>query len=240
MSGSKRGILCCMEVRILAFASAAEAMGRTESSLSVAEGTTVAMLRRELEGRHPELGALWERLAVAVNGEIADSNQLLTEGCEVALLPPVSGGSSRASLVDGELDLDSLEREMHDPGAGALLVFVGRPRNRTGDREVLRLVYQAYESMAVAALDKIAGDLESATVGLRVRIVHRLGEVEIGRPSVAIAVSSPHRDASYQASREALERLKREVPIWKQEVYADGEATWREVEPLATPVEFNS
>lgn len=231
-----------MEVRLLAFASAAEAIGATESALELDDGATVAELRSLLERRHPDLGLLWERLAVAVDGEIARPDRALAEGCEVALLPPVSGGSAspRARLVDGEIDLAALESEMADPGSGALLIFLGRPRNRTGDRAVLRLVYEAYRPMAEAALDRIAADLEAATAGLRLRIVHRLGTVEIGRPSVAIAVCSPHRDASYRASREALERLKREVPIWKQEVYTDGAASWREVEPLAGPVTAGS
>jgi molybdopterin synthase catalytic subunit len=231
-----------MKVRLLAFASAADAVGAAESVLELDDGASVGELRRLLERRYPALGPLWERLAVAVDGEVARPDQVLTDGCEVALLPPVSGGSSspRARLVDGEIDLAMLEREMADAGSGALLVFLGRPRDRTGDRAVLRLVYQAYRTMAEAALERIAADLEAATDGLRLRIVHRLGTVEIGRPSVAIAVSSPHRDAAYRASREALERLKREVPIWKQEIYRDGESSWREVEPLAGPVTARS
>ena len=86
--------------------------------------------------------------------------------------------------------------------------------------------------MAEAALERIARELEADAPGLRVRIVHRLGDIEIGQPSVAIAVSSPHREAAYRASREALERLKREAPIWKREHYSDGSTAWREEEVL--------
>ncbi len=223
-----------MRIRLLAFASAAEAIGGGEGELELPAGASVADLRRVLEERHPALGRLWERLAVAVDGEVAGPERQLTDGCEVALLPPVSGGSAapRARLVDGTIDLAELTREMSDPGSGALLIFLGRPRGRTGERAVRRLEYQAYEPMATAALERIALDLEAAVAGLSVRIVHRLGAVPIGEPSVAIAVSSPHRDASYRASREALERLKREVPVWKQEVYQDGGTAWREEEPL--------
>lgn len=223
-----------MKIRLLAFASAAEAIGSGETTYELASGGTVADLRRSLEARHPELGALWDRLAVAVDGEVAAPDRALTEGCEVALLPPVSGGvqAHRAQLVDGAIDLAELAAEMTDPGSGALLIFLGRPRDRTGERAVERLVYQAYRPMAETALDRIAAELEATTAGLSVRIVHRLGPVEIGEPSVAIAVSSPHRDASYSASREALERLKREVPVWKQEIYEDGGSAWREEEPL--------
>lgn len=226
-----------MRVKLLAFASAAEAIGAAESSMDLPDGATVADLRQSLEARHPEIAALWQRLAVAVDGSVVDSDHTLSEDSEVALLPPVSGGmdSSRARLVDAPIDVSNLSSEMVDAGAGALLVFLGRPRNRTGDRDVLRLNYQAYKPMAVAALDRIALELEAQTPGLSVRIVHRLGDVDIGQPSVAIAVTSPHREAAYIASREALERLKREVPIWKQELYADGGDAWREEEPLSTP-----
>lgn len=222
-----------MKIRLLAFASVAEAIGGGERALELADGSTVADLRRILEERHSELGPLWERLAVAIDGEISRPDRLLSDGCEVALLPPVSGGGApRTRLVDDAIDVDALAREMSDPGSGALLIFLGRARNRTGDRAVRRLTYDAYRPMAEAALERIAADLETATAGLSVRIVHRLGAVEIGEPSVAIAVSSPHRDASYRASREALERLKREVPVWKREIYEDGQAAWREEEPL--------
>jgi len=228
-----------MRIHVLAFATAADAIGTGESLIELPEGSTLADLRRSLEDRHAELGPIWSRLAVAVDGEFTGDESPLTDGCEVALLPPVSGGSrasqqsSRAQLVEAEIDPGRLAQEMVDPGAGALLVFLGRPRNRTGERVVLRLSYQAYEPMALSALERIAADLESAHPGLQLRFVHRLGSVEIGEPSVAIAVSSPHRQAAYDASREALERLKREVPIWKREHYADGEASWREEEPLA-------
>jgi len=227
-----------MRVRLLAFASAAEAIGSNESSIELPSSCTVADLRRLLEERHPEIGALWARLAVAVDGTVVGSEHPLEDGCEVALLPPVSGGSheTRAQLVDTEIDVAELTAAMSDPASGALLVFLGRPRNRTGDRDVSELRYQAYRPMAEAALERIAADLEADLPGLSVRIVHRLGTVGIGQASVAIAVSSPHRDASYTASRAALERLKREVPIWKREIYADGGEAWREEEPLAAPI----
>jgi molybdopterin synthase catalytic subunit len=224
-----------MKVHVLAFASAAEAIGSGESVVELPEGSSLVDLRRDLESRHPELTPIWGRLAIAVEGEFAGDEASLSDGCEVALLPPVSGGAPRARLVDAGIDLRGLAEEMVDPGAGALLVFLGRPRDRTGDRAVSRLSYEGYRPMALDALDRIAAELEGAHPGLQVRIVHRLGEVGIGEASVAIACSSPHRQAAYEASREALERLKREVPIWKREHYRDGSAAWREEEPLARP-----
>lgn len=223
-----------MKIHVLAFATAAEAIGAGESLIELPEGSSLADLQRTLEGRHPALIPIWDRLAVAVDGEFTGEEASLQDGCDVALLPPVSGGIQlpKAQLVESEIDAGQLARQMVDPGAGALLVFLGRPRNRTGDRTVSRLSYQAYRPMALSALKRIADDLERSHPGLELRFVHRLGDVEIGEPSVAIAVSSPHRQAAYEASREALERLKREVPIWKREHYEDGDAAWREEEPL--------
>ena len=109
-----------------------------------------------------------------------------------------------------------------------------RARERRGHRVDAKLTYSAYRPMAAQALERIAVRARArATEGLRVAIVHRLGEVPVGEASVAIAIAAPHRAAAYEASRPALERLKSEVPIWKREHYADGSAAWREEEPLA-------
>ena len=136
-----------------------------------------------------------------------------------------------AELVDGPIDVDRVVRSVEDPGFGAVVVFLGTVRNHHAGRQVEKLTYSAYRRMAVDTLARIVSDLESS--GLRASIVHRLGEVPMGEPSVVIAVGSPHRAAAYEASRTALERLKAEVPIWKREHYAEGEAVWREEESLS-------
>jgi molybdopterin synthase catalytic subunit len=102
-------------------------------------------------------------------------------------------------------------------------------------RGVERTPNSAYRALADTRLREIARRLEARHPGARVAIVHRLGVIEVGAPSVVIAVASPHREAAYAASREALERLKAEVPIWKREHYVGGESSWREEEPLPTP-----
>jgi MoaE-MoaD fusion protein len=224
-----------MRVRVVAFASAAEALGSGALELELADGSRLADLKRRLEAGRPGLGELWPRWAIAVAGELAEAETALADGVEVALLPPVSGGAPRTRLVDGPIDLAAVEAEAHGPRCGAALLFVGRVRDHHGTRRVSGLTYEAYRPMAEAALERIADELASAAPGLDLRIVHRLGEVDVGEASVVIAVASPHRAAAYEASREAIERLKREVPIWKRERYADGGAAWREEEPLAKP-----
>jgi molybdopterin synthase catalytic subunit/molybdopterin converting factor small subunit len=220
-----------MKVRILAFASAGDALGATELEMELPDGSRVADLRARLDRDHPALGPLWPRLAVAVDGRIAGRDALLSDGVEVALLPPVSGGSGRTGLVDGPIDLDAAVRSVEDPGFGAVVTFLGTVRNHHAGRAVRKLTYTAYRRMAADVLARIASELEAAAP-VRVAIVHRLGEVPVGEPSVVIAVGSAHRAAAYEASRAALERLKAEVPIWKREHYAEGEAVWREEEPL--------
>jgi len=231
-----------MRITIVAFATAADALGAPELELEVPAGTRIEDLRRLLEAEHPGLTPLWPRLAVAIDGDIARSEEKITDGAEIALLPPVSGGrpdtseatttEPLAELTEDPLDVDRITAAVSGPTRGAVLLFLGTVRNSHRDRAVERLTYSAYRPMAEARLRRIVQDLQAGETDLRAAIIHRLGDVPVGEPSVAIAVASPRRAAAYEASREALERLKAEVPIWKQEHYADGETAWREEEPL--------
>lgn len=224
-----------MRIRLLAFASAGDALGSHELDLDLPEGSRVEDLRTRLNQDYPALEPLWPGLAVAVDGELAAPGHPLVEGAEVALLPPVSGGSGRppkAALVETPIDVTSVARAVATPESGALLLFVGTVRNHHQGRPVERITYSAYRPMAERAMLRIVSELEEEIDGLQVAMVHRLGELAVGEASVVIAVASPHREAAYEASRQALERLKREVPIWKREHYADGQAAWREEESL--------
>jgi molybdopterin synthase catalytic subunit len=223
-----------VRIRVVAFASASEALGATEREMILDRGTDVGSLRELLAERHPALELLWPRLAVAVDGEPATAETRLEDGSEVALLPPVSGGADQpiAALTDSAIDAAELVREVAAASCGAVLLFLGTVRDHHGGRRVERLTYHAYRSMAQSTLSRLVSELETESPGCRVGIVHRLGEVPIGEASVAIAVAAPHRERAYQLSRRALERLKREVPIWKRELYSDGELAWREEESL--------
>ncbi len=224
-----------MIVRLLAFASAREALGTAERDVTLATGT-LAELRSTLEAERPAIADLWPRLAIAVDGEIVSGDRGLDDGAEVALLPPVSGGSGErpaATLSDGPLDVAALVEAVRDPACGATVVFLGRVRDRRESRRVVGLDYEAYRPMALAALDRILREVATTHAGARLAVTHRLGAVAVGEVTVAIAAASPRRSAAYSASRELLERLKREVPIWKRERYADGGAAWREEESLA-------
>ena len=160
-------------------------------------------------------------LLYAVNKEYADASRLLADGDEVALIPPVSGGAFR--LTHGPVNLTAVVVEVVDEQAGAIATFLGTVRAQSRGREVIALEYEAYEEMAEDVMSAIADDLLARYELCKVAMSHRLGRVEVGETSVAIAVSAPHRQDALAACADAIEALKAQVPLWKKELYADGE-----------------
>jgi len=184
---------------------------------------------RELEGLERvadvwpalELGDEPPGLLYAVNKEYAEHDRALAEGDEVAVIPPVSGGSFR--LSEEPLALDGAVREVADERAGAIATFVGTTRIDSRGRTVQYLEYEAYEGMAEEVMQRIAAELKSRYDLSGVAIHHRVGRVGIGETSVVIAVSATHRQDALAACREAIDTLKETVPLWKKEVYEGGE-----------------
>ena len=167
------------------------------------------------------LGDEPDGLLYAVNREYADAGRELADGDEVALIPPVSGGSFR--VTEEPLSLDAVVGEVADGSAGAVASFLGTVRRESRGRTVLYLEYEAYVEMAEGVMAQIAADLEQRYDLWAVAIHHRVGRVEIGEASVAIAVSAPHREDALAACKEAIDTLKQTVPLWKKEVYEGGE-----------------
>jgi molybdopterin synthase catalytic subunit/molybdopterin converting factor small subunit len=170
-----------------------------------------------------ELGDEPGGLLYAVNREYVERGHALRDGDEVALIPPVSGGSSAFVITGEPLDLARVVAEVERVEAGAIATFVGTVRRTSRGRDVDYLEYEAFEEMAEPMLARLAGDLTARHGLSAVAIHHRTGRVEIGEPSVAIAVSAPHRAAALEACREAIDTLKETIPLWKKEVYAGGE-----------------
>lgn len=127
-------------------------------------------------------------------------------------------------IVDGPIDVLSVRAAVEDAGFGAVLVFEGVGRNAFGGRPVAALEYEAWPEVAEAALAGIAADVRTRWPDARIAVVHRTGRVAIGEASVVIAVGAPHRDEAYLASRYTIDTLKERLPVWKKEIYADGEA----------------
>lgn len=198
---------------------------------------TVAQLMNRLCGEHSNIAKLLRRCRIAVNGEYVDDDWLISEGDEIALIPPVSGGlegmMSMASgwhcnLTDIPINLSEVIAQAIDAGVGAVALFIGVVRGHSGGREVIALEYEAYEAMAREKLDEIARGLLHSYRLKKLIIIHRIGKANVGEVVVAIAASSEHRHEAIEACREAIERLKRDVPIWKKEVFVDG---WEWVMP---------
>ncbi len=184
---------------------------------------------RELEGVSTvadvwpalDLGDEPDGLLYAVNRRYADRDTALADGDEVALIPPVSGGAFR--LTDEPIDPAAVIREVSDPRAGGIATFIGTTRVESRGRTVHYLDYEAYGGMAEQMMEELAGELKRKHELCSVAITHRVGRVEIGEPSVVIAVSAPHRAAALAACAEAIDTLKETVPLWKKEVYEGGE-----------------
>ena len=168
-----------------------------------------------------DLGEEPEGLLYALNKEYADRDQLLTDGDEVALIPPVSGGAFR--LTGEPLSFDAVVDEVRSDQAGAIATFIGTTRLQSRGRTVLHLDYEAYEEMAEQAMAQIAAELKGRYDLCEIAIHHRTGRVEIGEASVVIAVSAPHRQDALAACKDAIDTLKEQVPLWKKEFYEGGE-----------------
>lgn len=168
-----------------------------------------------------DLGDEPDGLLYALNREYVSRDAPVRDGDEIALIPPVSGGAFRIS--PGPLDVAQVIEEAGDAEAGAVATFVGTVRRRSRNRDVLHLEYEAFEEMAEPMLARLADELTGKHGLCRVAIHHRVGRVEIGEASVAIAVSAPHRAAALAACREAIDTLKETIPLWKKEVYMGGE-----------------
>ncbi len=228
-----------MRVKVLFFGQLRELVGASEESVELPGGACVGDLIAHYQQRVPRLGEFRPSLAVAVNQEYADAAAPLSGGDEVAFLPPVSGGNE-ADIVELTREIIARERlatTVKAPRDGAVVVFEGTVRNHSGGRETLYLDYEAYEPMALGKMREIVAEIRDKFPVDRVAMVHRLGRLEIGETSVLIAVSSAHRAAAFEACRWAIDTLKRTVPIWKKEYFADG-AVWAEGEvpvPAAEP-----
>ncbi len=209
-----------MALTVLYFAAAREAAGTSAESIDFPDGT-VAELRRLLMERHPALGRVLPRCRLAVGEELAQDADAIPDDSEVAVIPPVAGGAPSCLVVERPLVLDEVVAAVRAPGCGAVVTFEGDVRGDTKGRKVVRLEYEAYLPMARRTLARLAAEIERQH-GATVAVAHRVGQLSPGDAAVVIACAAPHRAAAFRACEETIERIKREVPIWKREVFEDG------------------
>jgi MoaE-MoaD fusion protein len=238
-----RATLTFVRVRILFFGTLKELTGKASDTIDLPENATIRDVLRHYETQVPQLEKLLPSVAVAVNQQYAGPETRLNAGDEVALLPPVSGGAADDASRDRPMVRLVRERivphdiipAMERPEDGAIVIFDGIVRNHSRNRKTLYLEYEAYETMALAKLQELAGEAVGRFAIRNVALVHRLGHLEIGESSVLIAVFSAHRGAAFDACRWLIDTLKRTVPIWKKEYFEDG-AVWADGEPFPADI----
>jgi len=237
-----------MRVRVLLFGILKEYLDTDTTSIELPDGATVADLLEKLAAsesiRH------LENFAVSVNAEFAKASQVLRDGDEVGMLPPVSGGTPSSVDIQGKtanrhdnvvaftrspIPSGEIIAAAKRPEDGAVVVFDGIVRNETRGREVLHLDYESYEEMALHQMQRLAEEAKERFAVRYAAIVHRLGRMKVGDTSVLIVVASAHRAQAFDACRWLIDTIKTTVPIWKRETFVDG-ASWADGEPFPAQV----
>lgn len=233
-----------IKVNVLFFGAARDATGAAEAQLRLNPPHDSHSALDQLLIAYPGLRRFGNSLLLAVNQEYARDNQEISDGDELALFPPVSGGSDAGSadvssastsgkdffeLTTDPIDVGAVARRVVPPECGATVTLDGYAREWTRGRRTLHLVYEAYAPMALSEMQYLGARVHEKFEIAHIGIVHRTGRVDIGETSVVIAVSTPHRRAAFEACEWAIRELKRTVPIWKKEFFEDGEV-WVEGE----------
>ena len=224
-----------MQVRVLSFGVLKDVAGRSSDVLTLPDRATAADVIEHYQERMTGLRGMLSSIAISVNQEYAATDVHLHADDEVALLPPVSGGSGDNApyirLVRERIVPHDIVPRLERPEDGAIVIFDGIVRNNSRGHATQYLDYESYEAMALKKLHEMATDALEQFAVRNLAIVHRLGRIEIGESSVLIAVFSAHRAAAFDACRWLIDTLKKTVPIWKKEYFADG-AIWADGEPF--------
>lgn len=231
-----------VRIKVLFFGQLRDLIGRSEELVDLPEGARLQDVFDRFAAHVPRLRDMEGSIVLARNEEFAARETALHSGDEVALLPPVSGGSGKQftqeifdeagnffALTRQPIESARLVERLQRGEDGAVITFEGVVRNNTKGRATLYLDYECYEPMAIKIMARIGQELAGSLAIGRIGMIHRLGRMEIGEASVSIVVTSPHRKPAFEAALEGINRLKRLVPIWKKEYFADGEV-WVEGE----------
>jgi len=228
-----------MRIRVLLFGQLKDIVGRPEETVDIEPGARLASLVSRYSERYPRFQSLAGSIACSVNQEYATASIVLRDGDEVGLLPPVSGGktgleelqSERCAIVREPIATQKIADSLKAGEDGATVIFEGIVRNNTRGRRTLYLDYESYEPMALSEMQKLSQVALEHFPVRDIRLVHRLGRLEIGETSVLVVVAAAHRGAGFEACRFIIDTLKKTVPIWKKEYFEDG-AVWADGEPF--------
>ncbi len=227
-----------VEIRVLFFGLLKDVCGKADDRLQAPDGANAGFVFDHYASLHPKLAEMAGSIVMARNREFTNRGQALADGDEIALLPPVSGGMVQEiadpeghyfALTRETIDAGDLERRLLQGLDGAIVTFQGVVRNNTRGRATLRLEYECYEGMAIRMMADIGRAIAAEFAISRIAMVHRLGTLEIGEASVVVIATAPHRRPAFDAALEGINRLKKLVPVWKKEHFADGEV-WVEGE----------
>jgi molybdopterin synthase subunit MoaE/molybdopterin synthase subunit MoaD len=188
------------------------------------EGTTLSQLLDWFFKSYPKAEAFKEELLVLVNGRTVDGSYLLRDGDEVALMPPVSGGGGVVQTpIDLNKEVEEIIKGTAPRGGGGVVIFVGYVKGKVGDARVEALEYEAYEPYATLKIQEIEEWAKGQEGVLEARIYHSVGSLRPGDSTLYVFVSAVNREVAFRVAKEALERVKHEVPIFKLERRDDGE-----------------
>jgi molybdopterin synthase catalytic subunit len=239
-----------MRVRVLFFGVLRDLAGRGSEDAEFADGADLRAVLDHYAARAPGIAKMAGSIAIARNHAFAEPATKIAEGDEIALLPPVSGGAADGderleieeagnyfAITRHPIDTRRLAARLVTGGEGAVVTFEGTVRNHTGGRRTLYLNYEGYEPMGLRTMAEIGRELAGSFAVERIAMVHRLGRLLVGEASVAIIVTAAHRRPAFEAALAAIDRIKKRVPIWKKEHFADGEVwvegAWDPDVPLA-------
>lgn len=219
-----------MKIHVLYFAVFRERLARDGEPLELPDGARVRDAIEALADKHAAIGALRGRFRVAVNQDFSDDDRALTDGDELALIPPVAGGGDaepprHVELRGDPLSLDRCIAAVRGPEIGGIATFTGMVRRHSRGVAIDHLEYEAYGAMAVREMTRLCEEIEAEIPGVRLAVEHRTGWLAIGDIAVVIAAAAPHRAEAFAGCRAMIDRLKQRVPIWKKEVGEDG-AEW--------------
>lgn len=217
-------------VTVLYFAAARERAGTSRESLDVG-GRTVRAVLEALLARHPALERVLPQCRVAVDQAFVDEDAIVPDGAELALIPPVAGGSgdagtaARVKVSDRPLSVDAVLSLVERKAAGAQVIMIGAVRDHAEGAAVESLEYEAYGPMAEKVMAGIVDEVEREHPGTLCAVHHRVGHLALGDRAVVVAVSSAHRKDAFAACQRIIDRLKEDAPIWKRE-HREGGVVW--------------